>query len=147
LDIWLSLVVLSAHSDLYFNKYLGWVIFEEPVLIQAGVLTKDGRLDAKALILLHDLFDFDELLVNDLIELLDFILEAEPLLVKLGDTLMDPPRFNSGGIQQLLLQLFNLFLEEALVILVIFVELSSVLILLMLDFLDLLMQVILLFEQ
>jgi hypothetical protein len=147
LDIWLSLVVLSVHSDLYFNKYLGWIIFEEPVLIQAGILTEDSRLDAKALILFHDLFDFDELLVNDLIELLDFILEAEPLLVKLGDTLMDPPRFNSGGIQQLLLQLFNLFLEEALVILVIFVELSSVLILLVLNLLDLLMQVILLFEQ
>lgn len=141
------MVVLSVHSDLYFNKYLGWIIFEEPVLIQAGILTEDSRLDAKALILFHDLFDFDELLVNDLIELLDFILEAEPLLVKLGDTLMDPPRFNSGGIQQLLLQLFNLFLEEALVILVIFVELSSVLILLVLNLLDLLMQVILLFEQ
>jgi len=141
------LVVLSVHSDLYFNKDLGWVIFEEPVLIQAGILTEDSRLDAKALILFHDLFDFDELLVNDLLELVDFILEAEPLLVKLGDTLMDPPRFNSGGIQQLLLQLFNLFLEEALVILVIFVELSSVLILLVLNFLDLLMQVILLFEQ
>jgi len=141
------LAVLSAHGGLYFDEYLGWIIFEEPVLIQAGILTQNSRLDAKALILFHDLFDFDKLLVNEVIELVDLILEAEPLLVQLSDTLMDPPRFNSSSIQQLLLQLFDLFLEETLVILVIFVELSSILILLLLNFLDLLMQVILLFEQ
>jgi len=97
------LAVLSAHGDLYFDKYLGWIIFEEPVLIQAGILTQDTRLDAKALILFHDLFDFDKLLVNEVVELLDLILEAEPLLVKLNYTLMNPPRFDSSSIQQLLL--------------------------------------------
>jgi hypothetical protein len=53
------LAVLSAHGGLNFDKYLGWIIFEEPVFIQAGILTKDSRLDAEALILFHDLFDFD----------------------------------------------------------------------------------------
>ena len=94
---------MSTRSDLHLNKYLSWIIFEEPVLIQAGILTQDTRLDAKALILFHDLFDFDELLVDEVIKLLHLILEAEPLLVKLSDTLMDPSRFNSGCIQQLLL--------------------------------------------
>ena len=95
--------VLSARSNLYFDEYLGWIIFEEPVLIQAGILTQDTRLDAEALILFHNLFDFDKLLVDEVVKLLDLILEAEPLLVELSDTLMDPPRFDSGSIQQLLL--------------------------------------------